>query len=190
MSTYTQAPTTIGRMGFNPQPPAPDPEGGDGGDDRDGPGPDPPLFINPPLGPALTKTTGALPVIFTGERDKAEAFLKALKGYLHLNERVPPLDTWCGKTALAPTLIQGEAVEGFAREQGDIYDGDPHKIHDMWIKFLQAFEHCFLDTRRDAKAQESIEKLTLEDGNIDLYIQNFKSLVHKAQYNLQEHSVI
>jgi hypothetical protein len=42
--------------------------------------------MNPPLGPALTKTMGALPVIFTGERDKAEAFLEALKGYLRLNE--------------------------------------------------------------------------------------------------------
>jgi hypothetical protein len=81
--------------------------------------------MNPPLGPPLSKTTGALPVIFTGERNKAEAFLKALKGYLRLNEQVPPLDTWRGKTALALTLIQGEAVEDFVREQGDAYDSDP-----------------------------------------------------------------
>jgi hypothetical protein len=96
MSTRTQAPTTIGRLGSNPQPLAPDPEdgGGDGGGNGDGPGPDPPIFMNPPLGPPLSKTTGALPVIFTGERDKVEAFLEALKGYLRLNERVPPLDTW------------------------------------------------------------------------------------------------
>jgi hypothetical protein len=146
--------------------------------------------MNPPLGPPLSKTTGALPVIFTGERDKAEAFLEALKGYLRLNERVPPLDTWRGKTALTLTLIQGEAVEDFVREQGDAYDSDPRELRALWSNFLQAFEHRFLDTQRDAKARESIEKLTLEDGNIDLYIQKFKSLARKAQYDLQEHSVI
>jgi hypothetical protein len=92
--------------------------------------------------------------------------------------------------ALALTLIQGEAVEDFVREQGDAYDSDLRELRALWSNFLQSFEHRFLDTQRDAKARESIEKLTLEDVNIDLYIQKFKSLARKAQYDLQEHSVI
>jgi hypothetical protein len=111
-----------------------------------------------------------LPVIFTGNRDKAEAFIDALKAYLCLNERVPPLNTYRGKTAFALTLIQGEAVEDFAREQGDAYDNNPYEALAVWRDFLLAFGEHFIDSQRDAKAHDALEKLKLEGTNIDQYV--------------------
>jgi hypothetical protein len=65
---------------------------------------------------------GALPIIFQGDRSKAEDFVDALKHYLRLNRAATPLDTYLGKVALALTLIQGPDVVDFSREQGDILD--------------------------------------------------------------------
>jgi hypothetical protein len=55
-----------------------------------------------------TRMAGVLLLIFTGDRTKAELFLRALTSYLRLNERVPPLNTYKGHMAFAMTLIQGD----------------------------------------------------------------------------------
>ena len=73
-------------------------------------------------GGAQSRTTGALPLIFNGDRAKARLFIRALTSYLRLNERVPPLNTYKGRMAFAMTLIQGEKVDSFIQEQAEIYD--------------------------------------------------------------------
>jgi hypothetical protein len=55
-----------------------------------------------------TRMAGVLPLIFTGDRTKAELFIRALTSYLRLNELVPPLNTYKGRMAFAMTLIQGD----------------------------------------------------------------------------------
>ena len=115
---------------------------------------------------------GALPIIFQGDRDKADDFVDALKHYLRLNRETPPLNTYIGKVALALTLIQGPDVVDFTREQGDILD-NAFEDRDVWDDFIAAFEARFQDTQRETKAMIALERLKLERDHVDEYVRKF-----------------
>jgi len=131
---------------------------------------------------------GALPITFTGDRTKAELFIRALTSYLRLNERVPPLNTYKGRVAFAMTLIQGERVDSFIREQEEIYDRT-FEAPQTWANFLAAFRERFLDTQRDTKARQKLETLKLKGIDVDSYVQDFRALARDAGYDLREQSV-
>jgi hypothetical protein len=131
---------------------------------------------------------GALPLIFTGDRTKAELFVRALTSYLRLNELVPPLNTYKGRMAFAMTLIQGDRVDSFIREQADIYDRS-YEAPQTWTNFLAAFQERFLDTQRDTKARQKLETLKLKGIDVDSYVQDFRALARDTRYDLREQSV-
>jgi hypothetical protein len=131
---------------------------------------------------------GALPLIFTGDCTKAELFLRVLTSYLRLNERVPPLNTYKGRMAFAMTLIQGDRVDSFIREQAEIYDRY-FEAPQTWTNFLVAFQERFLDTQRDTKARQKLEYLKLKGIDVDSYVQDFRALARDAGYDLREQSV-
>jgi hypothetical protein len=135
-----------------------------------------------------SRMAGALPLIFTGDRTKAELFLRALTSYLRLNEQVPPLNMYKGRMAFAMTLIQGDRVDSFIREQAEIYDRS-FEAPQTWANFLVAFQERFLDTQRDTKARQKLESLKLKGIDIDLYIQDFRALARDAGYDLREQLV-
>ncbi len=54
---------------------------------------------------------GMLPRIFKGERDKADAFMNELLGYLLLNANVAGFESPIRQVALALTLIKGPRVD-------------------------------------------------------------------------------
>jgi hypothetical protein len=131
---------------------------------------------------------GALPLIFTRDHTKAELFLRALTSYLCLNERVPPLNTYKGHMAFAMTLIQGDRVDSFIREQADIYNRN-FEVPQTWVNFLTAFQEHFLDTQQDTKARQKLESLKLKGIDVDSYVQDFRALARDAGYDLWEQSV-
>jgi hypothetical protein len=77
-----------------------------------------------------------------------EEFMEDLHSYLHLNARVPPLNTYQGKVNFSLTLIKGKQVRDFVREQGDIVDASIEAL-DTWLDFLNAFDARFLDSQCD-----------------------------------------
>jgi DNA mismatch repair ATPase MutS len=137
--------------------------------------------VNP--GRDHTKATGALPLIFEGDRSKVEEFMEDLCSYLRLNARVPPLNTYQGKVNFSLTLIKGKQVRDFVREQGDIVDTSIEAL-DTWLDFLNAFDARFLDTQRDTHARMEIENLKMKDNNVDEYVQRFRALAREANYDL------
>ena len=56
-----------------------------------------------------------LPQIFNGERDKADAFMNELLGYLLLNNNVVGFKSPIQQVALALTLIKGLQVDQWVR---------------------------------------------------------------------------
>jgi hypothetical protein len=68
---------------------------------------------------------------------------------------MPPLNTYKGRMAFAMTLIQGDRVDSFIREQADIYDRS-FEAPQTWANFLTAFQERFLDTQRDTKARQKL----------------------------------
>ena len=131
---------------------------------------------------------GALPIIFQGDRDKADDFVDALKHYLRLNRETPPLNTYIGKVALALTLIQGPDVVDFTREQGDILD-NAFEDRDVWDDFIAAFEARFQDTQRETKAMIALERLKLERDHVDEYVRKFRALAREAGYDVRERNI-
>ena len=201
--TSTQIATAMTHaFSFNPRPransgPGPNPFGGNPGGNPGGPGGGNPGGGGPgnPLpggflagGGTQTRTTGALPLIFDGDRTKARLFIRALTSYLRLNERVPPLNTYKGRMAFAMTLIQGEKVDSFIQEQAEIYE-QAYEAPQTWNNFLDAFERRFLDTQRDTKARQKLEYLRLKGINVDTYVQDFTALARDAGYDVREQSV-
>jgi hypothetical protein len=91
--------------------------GGGGGGSRGGGGgggsggvqlaPIPPQQLVPVPLAANIRNMGTLPWIFEGERDKADAFINELLGYLLLNANVPGFTSLIHQVALALTLIKG-----------------------------------------------------------------------------------
>ena len=201
--TSTQIATAMTQaFSFNPRPransgPGPNPFGGNPGGNPGGPGggnpggggpgnPFPGGFLAG--GGAQTRTTGALPLIFDGDRTKARLFIRALTSYLRLNERVSPLNTYKGRMAFAMTLIQGEKVDSFIQEQAEIYE-QAYEAPQTWNNFLDAFERRFLDTQRDTKARQKLEYLRLKGNDVDTYVQDFTALARDAGYDVREQSV-
>ena len=135
-----------------------------------------------------TRAMGALPIIFQGDREKADDFVDALKHYLRLNRETPPLNTYIGKVALALTLIQGPEVVDFTREQGNILD-NAFEDRDVWDDFIAAFEARFQDTQRETKAMIALERLKLERDHVDKYVRKFRALAREAGYDVRERNI-
>ena len=203
--TSTQIATAMtNAFSFNPRPransgPGPGPFGGNPGGNPGGPGGGNPGGGGGPGNPfpggflagggaPQSRTTGALPLIFNGDRTKARLFIRALTSYLRLNERVPPLNTYKGRMAFAMTLIQGEKVDSFIQEQAEVYD-QAYEAPQTWNNFLDAFERRFLDTQRDTKARQKLEYLKLKGIDVDTYVQDFTALARDAGYDVREPSV-
>ena len=135
-----------------------------------------------------TRAMGALPIIFQGDRDKANDFVDALKHYLRLNRETPPLNMYIGKVVLALTLIQGPDIVDFTREQGDILD-NTFEDRDVWDDFIAAFEARFQDMQRETKAMIALERLKLERDHIDEYVRKFQALAREAGYDVRERNI-
>ena len=58
---------------------------------------------------------GMLPHIFEGERDKADAFMNELLGYLLLNANMAGFNSPIQQVALALILIKGPQVDQWVR---------------------------------------------------------------------------
>jgi len=57
-----------------------------------------------------------LPQIFEGERDKADAFMNKLLGYLLLNTNIPGFESPIQQVTLTLTLIKGPHVDRWVRD--------------------------------------------------------------------------
>ena len=88
--------------------------GGGGGSGGGGGGGDPPLGNQQVVQvQGDVRLMGALPNIFTGDRNKAAAFIESIKQYIRLNDEVPSFRSPMKKVALTLTLMQGEEISNW-----------------------------------------------------------------------------
>ena len=148
--------------------------GGTGGGGHPAPQPQQPI-------PAAAdiKAMGKLPEIFGGNREQADDFIEAIKGYLRLNQDIAGFDSPIKKVAFTLTHMQGPEVAGWVKDMGTMLDGlNPatDNIPDLWNQFLEEFEAQYQDSQRVEKAKDRIEKLKMRWPNIDQYISEFEEL--------------
>ena len=94
---------------------------------------------------------GNLPHEFTGDRTKADNFIKEVKAYFHVNEDVAGFNSPIKKVAFTLTLIKGDEVAGWVRDMGIWIDG-LDRVQDnfpiVWTQFLDEFEAQFQDPNK------------------------------------------
>jgi len=129
---------------------------------------------------------GALPSIFSGDREQANNFVEQLKGYIWLNRLVPGMNSYIQRVALTLTLIQGPLVAEWHKNIGEWIDGltPQDDIQAVWDHFLDEFASQFQDSQCAQRAMIELKQLKMKWPNIDQYINDFEKLVHLVGYTL------
>jgi len=129
---------------------------------------------------------GALPSIFSGNREQADNFIKQLKGYIQLNWLVPGMNSYIQQVALALTLIQGPLVAEWHKNIGEWIDRltPQDDIQAVWDHFLDKFTSQFQDSQCTQRVMIELKQLKMKWPNIDQYINDFKKLVCLTGYTL------
>src|SRR5216683_720139 len=130
---------------------------------------------------------GMLPHIFEGERDKADAFMNELLGYLLLNANVAGFESPIRQVALALTLIKGPRVDQWVRNiMTWLQSLDPinDNVPQVWDYFTNTFEQQFNDSTRTQRSRQQLEKLRFKFPNINQYIADFEDLANLSGYTV------
>ena len=105
---------------------------------------------------------GTLPHIFKGERDKANAFMNELLGYLLLNANVARFESSIRQVTLALTLIKGLRVDQWVRNITTwLRSLDPinDNVLRVWDYFTETFKQQFNNSTRTQRSRQQLEKL-------------------------------
>ena len=100
------------------------------------------------------------------------------------------------QAALALSIIRGPLVDNWVYEQIDhLYNqfhtnNVPMQDNVHWAEFETAFTDGFADLHKVTKATTSLQNLKMRTRDLDGYASQFKSLAHKAGYNLDAPSTI
>jgi hypothetical protein len=176
--------------GGNPPDPAGDPAGaGGGGDPADAGG-----GGNPPNGRLSDKLIGREPDIYDGERAKVENFLTEWNVYRALNDQTRVMATPLERTMLFLTFIRGPKVGNWVNDQvktvGKYLRQGGHKTDEfIWDTVINEFANTFQDIMSHERAENELNHLRMEGGNLDIYSAEFKRLARLAEYNLEERLV-
>jgi hypothetical protein len=169
--------------------PAGDPGAGGGGDPADTGG-----RGNPPDGRLSDKLIGREPEIYDGERAKVENFLTEWNVYRALNDQTRVMATALERTMLFLTFIRGPKVGNWVNDQvktvGKYIRQGGHKTDEfIWDTVIDEFANTFQDIMSHERAENELNHLRMEGGNLDIYSAEFKRLARLAEYNLEERLV-
>ena len=136
---------------------------------------------------------GTLPRIFDEERDKANAFMNELLGYLLLNHNVPRFESPIQQVAMALTLIKGPRVDQWVRDMTTWLRGlDPlnDNVPQVWDYFMDEFKRKFVDSTKTQQSRQQLEKLRFRFPEVDQYIADFKDLANLSGYTVSNDETI
>jgi hypothetical protein len=169
--------------------PAGDPGDGGGGDPADAGG-----RGNPPDSRLSDKLIGREPEIYDGERAKVENFLTEWNVYRALNDQTRVMATALERTMLFLTFIRGPKVGNWVNDQvktvGKYIRQGGHKTDEfIWDTVIDEFANTYQDIMSHERAENELNHLRMEGGNLDIYSAEFKRLARLAEYNLEERLV-
>ena len=131
------------------------------------------------------KPMGMLPMIFEGDRLKAESFLWEFSTYLLVNYDVPALASFIKRIAIALTCIKGPKVNWWTQQQLEwlmtLQPADDNNT--TYQQFIMNFCAHFMDSQKAQRARIKLQTLKMTWPEIDEYISKFKSITHEAGYN-------
>jgi hypothetical protein len=188
-------------VGGSPGGPFGPPGGGPPGGPFGPPGGGPPAPIPPaPVvggGGRNDKLVGNTPLIFKGERSKAEEFITQWQLYEGVNITNDLMRNAYQRAMLFLTYIQGPIVNEWVKGVNAWLRGQI--IHQrwaptderLWVEVFDSFNRQFANVMEQEDAQAALAKgLQLERGDLDKLITEFEQLVRHAGYDINQDLVL
>jgi hypothetical protein len=177
------------------------PPGGPPGGPFGPPGGGPPMPIPPaPViggGGRNDKLVGNTPLIFKGERSKAEEFITQWQLYEGVNITNDLMRNAYQRAMLFLTYIQGPVVNEWVKGvnawlRGQIINQRWAPTDErLWIEVFDSFNRQFANVMEQEDAQAALAKgLQLEKGDLDKLIMEFEQLVRHAGYDINQDLVL
>jgi hypothetical protein len=188
---------------FNPPGRGGPPGGGPPGGGPPGGGPPgggPPMPIPPaPVipGERNDKLVGNTPLIFKGERSRAEEFITQWQLYEGVNITNDLMRNAYQRAMLFLTYIQGPVVNEWVKGVNAWLRGQI--IHQrwaptnerLWVEVFDSFNRQFANIMEQEDAQAALAKgLQLEKGDLDKLVTEFEQLVRHAGYDINQDLVL
>jgi hypothetical protein len=164
------------------------------------PGGGPPAPIPPApavMGGRSDKLVGNTPLIFKGERSRAEEFITQWQLYEGVNITNDLMRNAYQRAMLFLTYIQGPIVNEWVKGVNAWLRGQI--IHQrwaptderLWIEVFDSFNRQFANVMEQEDAQAALAKgLQLEKGDLDKLITEFEQLVRHAGYDINQDLVL
>ena len=139
-----------------------------------------------------TKLKGEAPDVFTGERNKSDAYKQQFQVYRYMNPNNEIMRTPYYRVMQHLSLIKGEKVNDWKEDQIQALVNkttraqNPMLYEDeaLWTEYQAAFDAAYTDTARRQTAQSEIKHLRMQGDDLDSYIAAFKHLARDAGYDL------
>jgi hypothetical protein len=178
-------------------PPGGGPFGPPGGGPPGG-GPPAPLPPAPAvMGGRSDKLVGNTPLIFKGERNKAEEFITQWQLYEGVNITNDLMRNAYQRAMLFLTYIQGPIVNEWVKGvnawlRGQIINQRWAPTDErLWVEVFDSFNRQFANVMEQEDAQAALAKgLQLEKGDLDKLITEFEQLVRHAGYDINQDLVL
>jgi hypothetical protein len=165
------------------------------------PGGGPPMPIPPaPVvggGGRNDKLVGNTPLIFKGERSKAEEFITQWQLYEGVNITNDLMRNAYQRAMLFLTYIQGPVVNEWVKGvnawlRGQIINQRWAPTDErLWVEVFDSFNRQFANVMEQEDAQAALAKgLQLEKGDLDKLITEFEQLVRHAGYDINQDLVL
>jgi hypothetical protein len=177
------------------------PRGGPPGGPFGPPGGGPPAPIPPaPVvggGGRSDKLVGNTPLIFKGERSRAEEFITQWQLYEGVNITNELMRNAYQRAMLFLTYIQGPIVNEWVKGvnawlRGQIINQRWAPTDErLWIEVFDSFNRQFANVMEQEDAQAALAKgLQLDKGDLDKLITEFEQLVRHARYDVNQDLVL
>jgi hypothetical protein len=165
------------------------------------PGGGPPMPIPPApavgIGGRNDKLVGNTPLIFKGERSKAEEFITQWQLYEGVNITNDLMRNAYQRAMLFLTYIQGPVVNEWVKGvnawlRGQIINQRWAPTDErLWLEVFDSFNRQFANVMEQEDAQAALAKgLQLEKGDLDKLITEFEQLVRHAGYDINQDLVL
>jgi hypothetical protein len=164
------------------------------------PGGGPPAPIPPApavMGGRSDKLVGNTPLIFKGERSRAEEFITQWQLYEGVNITNDLMRNAYQRAMLFLTYIQGPVVNEWVKGvnawlRGQIiHQGWAPTDERLWMEVFDSFNRQFANVMEQEDAQAALAKgLQLEKGDLDKLITEFEQLVRHAGYDINQDLVL
>jgi hypothetical protein len=164
------------------------------------PGGGPPAPIPPApavMGGRNDKLVGNTPLIFKGERTRAEEFITQWQLYEGVNITNDLMRNAYQRAMLFLTYIQGPTVNEWVKGvnawlRGQIiHQGWAPTDERLWAEVFDSFNRQFANVMEQEDAQAALAKgLQLEKGDLDKLITEFEQLVRHANYDINQDLVL